>query len=59
MSAPNHSSHRRLLAVISPGDGPHLLAPTVVGFRSHRATPHVSPADELASGIGSTIKVLA
>jgi hypothetical protein len=41
-------SHHRLLAVIAPGDGPHLLAPTVAGFRPYRATPHVSLADELA-----------
>jgi hypothetical protein len=48
MSATSQSSHRRLLAVIAPGDGPHLLAPTVAGFRSHRATPRVSVAEELA-----------
>ena len=52
MSAGNHSSHR-LLAVIAPGDGPHLLAPTVAGFRSHRATPHVSLADELTACLAS------
>jgi hypothetical protein len=49
MSTTSHSSHHRLLAVIAPGDGPHLLAPTVAGFRSHRATPKVSIADELAA----------
>ena len=38
---------RRLLAVIAPGDGPHLLAPTVAGFRSHRAPPRISIAEEL------------
>ena len=43
MSAPS-----RLLAVIAPGDGPHLLAPTVAGFRSRRATPRLSIAEELA-----------
>ena len=42
------ASHHRLLAVIAPGDGPHLLAPTVAGFRPYRATPSVSLADELA-----------
>ena len=42
------SSSRRLVAVIAPGDGPHLFAPTVAGYRSRRATPRVSLADELA-----------
>ena len=40
--------HRRLLAVITPGDGPHLLAPTVAAYRSRRATSRVSLDDELA-----------
>ena len=38
----------RLLAVIAPGDGPHLLAPAVAAYRSRRATPKVSLEDELA-----------
>jgi hypothetical protein len=42
------SPRRRLLAVISPGDGPHLLAPTVAAYRSRRATPRVSLEEELA-----------
>ena len=42
------SPPRRLLAVISPGDGPHLLAPTLAAYRSRRATPRVSLEDELA-----------
>ncbi len=53
MSAANHSSHHHLLAVIAPGDGPHLLAPTVAGFRSHRATPRVSLAEELTACLAS------
>jgi hypothetical protein len=47
-SASARSPHRRLLAVIAPGDGPHLLAPTVAAYRSRRATPRLSLADELA-----------
>jgi hypothetical protein len=47
------SSSARLLAVIAPGDGPHLLAPTVAGFRSRRATPHVSLAEELSACLAS------
>jgi hypothetical protein len=42
------SPRRRLLAVISPGDGPHLLAPTVAAYRSRRATPRVSLEEEFA-----------
>lgn len=42
------SPRHRLLAVIAPGDGPHLLAPTVAGFRPYRAAPSVTLADELA-----------
>ena len=42
------SPRHRLLAVISPGDGPHLLAPTVAAYRSRRATPRVSLEEELA-----------
>lgn len=41
------SPRRRLLAVIAPGDGPHLLAPTIAAYRSRRATPRVSLEDEL------------
>ena len=51
MNAASQSPNRRLLAVIAPGDGPHLLAPTVAGFRSHRATPRISLADELGLGL--------
>jgi hypothetical protein len=53
MSAANQSSHHRLLAVIAPGDGPHLLAPTVAGFRSRRATPRISLAEELTACLAS------
>ena len=42
------SPRRRLLAVISPGDGPHLVAPTVAAYRSRRAAPRVSLEEELA-----------
>jgi hypothetical protein len=52
MSAAHHPSHR-LLAVIAPGDGPHLLAPTVAGFQSHRATPRISLAEELSACLAS------
>jgi hypothetical protein len=45
--SPAGASHRRLLAVIAPGDGPHLLAPTMAVYRSRRATPRVSLAHEL------------
>ena len=45
---PASASQSRLLAVISPGDGPHLLAPTVAAYRSRRATPRVSLEQELA-----------
>jgi hypothetical protein len=41
------TSAMRLLAVIAPGDGPHLLAPSVAGFRSQRARPRLSIAEEL------------
>jgi hypothetical protein len=44
----HYSPRHRLLAVISPGHGPHLLAPTVAAYRSRRATPKVSLEDELA-----------
>jgi hypothetical protein len=42
------SPRRRLLAVIAPGDGPHLLAPTVAAYGSRRATPKVPLEDELS-----------
>jgi hypothetical protein len=42
------SSRPRLLAVISSGDGPHLVAPTVAAYRSRMARPRVSLEDELA-----------
>jgi hypothetical protein len=47
-SARASSPRPRLLAVISPGDGPHLLAPTVAAYRSRRAKPRVSLEEELA-----------
>ena len=52
MSTADHSSHR-LLAVIAPGNGPHLVAPTVAGFRFRRATPHVTLAEELTACLAS------
>jgi hypothetical protein len=49
MTPAGASPHRRLLAVIAPGEGPHLLAPTMAVYRSRRATPRVSLEDELAT----------